>query len=103
MMQHQDPFFATRWLLTVCAAMGIAFIFAVASSGCTVREDRSREYEEVQVSGAEMPVYTESEVDDLDQEAELEARAEAEPEVGEDLGIYSEAEIFEDEERLEDD
>lgn len=52
-MLPEDPSFHAKWLLTICAAFGIAFLFAIAMASCTT--NRPSALPEEHVSGAELP------------------------------------------------
>ncbi len=58
-MRIDDPFFQFRWLMALCAAVGLAFLFAVANAGCAP-PPTDDEVREAEAEGGEMPAYAET-------------------------------------------
>lgn len=74
MRRPHDPTFTARWLLTICAAFGIAFLFAIATSSCAERHAREPQLPEKQVSGAELPSESDGESQLGEREAQRPSR-----------------------------
>src|SRR6476469_6070917 len=59
MRRDEDPNQRTRWLLALCAAFGLAFMFAAANGcGAPIVVDDDGVYDE-EVTGGELPAYDE--------------------------------------------
>lgn len=58
MMLSEDPNSRTKWLLTLCAAFAIAFLFAIGASSCMAPPPEDEEVADEETAGdEELPEY----------------------------------------------
>ena len=58
-MRFDDPSDPRQWLIALCAAVAMAFLFALGNAGCAP-PPVDDELEEAEAEGGEMPAYAET-------------------------------------------